>query len=125
MWLPILALAGLIWVPGDIGGWPRLCLHLSMTALVAAVVVPERHALLGLFRNKVAAHIGMISYGMYLLHQLCYAPVAKVVGREGGWTTTPLFFLLGTIATVIVSTISYRTFESFFLRLKGRFERKR
>ena len=36
-----------------------------------------------------------------------------------------LFFLLGTIATVIVSTISYRTFESFFLRLKGRFERKR
>jgi hypothetical protein len=27
--------------------------------------------------------------------------------------------------TVIVATISYRTFESFFLRLKGRFERQR
>ncbi|MEZ5966593.1 MAG: acyltransferase [Planctomycetota bacterium] len=124
VWLPIAALAGLVWIPGDIGGWPRLCIHLTMAALVAAVVVPERHALMGLFRHRLVRHIGMISYGMYLLHQLCYIPVARVVGREPGWKT-PVFFALGTVATVVVATFSYRTFESYFLRLKTRFERKR
>lgn len=122
--LPLLALAALVFVPGDIAGWPRLCIHLSMTFLVAAVVVPQDHALSALFRNRVAVHIGTISYGMYLLHGLCLIGTSFILGRREPDVVLP-FFLIGTALTVIVATASYRWFERPFLRLKTRFERRR
>ena len=116
--LPVAALAALIWVPGDIGGLPRLCIHLSMAALVAAVVVPPKHALMGLFRNRLVVHVGAISYGVYLLHQLCNVSVYKLLGQMSGPWHTPAFFVLSTTITVLVATMSFRTFETFFARFK-------
>ncbi len=123
IWLPLLALGGLVCVPGDLAGWPRLSIHLTMAVLVAAVVAPADHALSRLLRCKPAVHIGMVSYGMYLLHQLCFIAVGRLINREND-NVLP-FFVLGTIVTVIVCTISFRTFEAFFMRLKKRFERQR
>ena len=121
IWWPLLALGGIVCVPGDIGGWPRLCIHMAMAALLAAVVVPADHALSRFLRWRPVAHIGMVSYGMYLLHQLCLIAVGRLINREND--DVYLFFALGTVLTVLVATVSFRTLEAFFLRLKGRFAR--
>lgn len=121
--LPAAALAGLVFVPGDIGGWPRLAIHVSMTVLVAAVVVNERHWGSALCRWRPVAHIGVVSYGMYLLHQLCLIPTEKVLARLGTTDVVP-FFVCGSAVTVLVATISYRTLERYFLGLKKRWERR-
>lgn len=122
--LPLAVLIGLMWVPGDIAGWPRVCIHSAMTLLVAAVVVPTDHALSGFFRNKIAVHIGTISYGMYLLHGLCLIGTKTLLGRRDPEVVVP-FFLIGTLITIVVATASYRFFEKPFLRLKTKFERRR
>jgi peptidoglycan/LPS O-acetylase OafA/YrhL len=121
IFVPLAALAALVCVPGDIGGARRLCIHLAMTLLVAAVVVPPDHALASVLRHRAVVHVGTISYGMYLTHQLCLVPVARLIGRDpehGVW-----FFLLGTAVTVLVATITFRTFEVHFLRWKTSFAR--
>jgi peptidoglycan/LPS O-acetylase OafA/YrhL len=64
--------------------------------------------------------VGVISYGVYLLHQLCAGVVRPVLGVEDG----PLLFL-GTVPTVlVVAWLSFRFFETPLLRLKRRFERE-
>src|SRR5690606_12572881 len=123
VFLPLVALAALVCVPGDLAGWPRAAIYVAMTALIAAVVVPEDHALSSVLRHRAVVHVGTVSYGMYLLHQLCFVPVARLLGRDpahGVW-----FFLLGTAVTVAVATLSYRSFESRFLRRKARWVPRR
>src|SRR5690606_24618374 len=39
VFLPLVALAALVCVPGDLAGWPRAAIYVAMTALIAAVVV--------------------------------------------------------------------------------------
>ena len=74
-----------------------------------------------LLRWRVLAYIGSISYGMYLLHML----VKNVVGR--GLKVAHLgdsqFVLFGLtlLGAVVVAGLSFRYFESFFLRRKQRF----
>jgi peptidoglycan/LPS O-acetylase OafA/YrhL len=123
IWLPLLALAGLVCIPGDTAGPLRLSIHLAMVALVAAVVVPRDHALSGVLRNKLVVHIGAVSYGMYLLHGLCFVAVGRVLNREND--DVLLFFVLSTLLTWGVATVSFRTVEAFFLHLKTRFARPR
>jgi peptidoglycan/LPS O-acetylase OafA/YrhL len=115
--VPLAALLALTFVPGDIGGLPRLAIHASMTALVAAVVVREDHGLRGPLRVPLIVHMGVVSYGMYLLHQPCLVLTGKLLQRAGV-DSLPVFFLLGTMFTVLAATASFRWFESFFLRQK-------
>jgi len=122
--LPLSILAAAVWIPGDIAGWPRLLIHAAMTLLVAAVVIPEHHALAGLFRDPLVVHIGTISYGMYLLHGLCLIATHQLLGRRDPGVVG-LFFAAGTVLTVVVASLSHVYFERPFLRLKRRFERRR
>lgn len=122
--LPLGALAALVWVPGDIAGWPRLAIHLAMTWLVAAAVARTNHGLASALRQRLVVHIGAISYGMYLLHGLCLIATHALLGRRDPGVVVP-FFVVGTLLTVVVATASHRYFERPFLRLKTRFERRR
>jgi peptidoglycan/LPS O-acetylase OafA/YrhL len=88
-----------------------------MTLLVAAVVVPEEHTGARLLRHPLVAHVGVVSYGMYLLHQLCFLAVGRVLGRA---PDVLAFFLAGTALTLALATVSYRWFEAPFLRAKAR-----
>lgn len=115
----VLALAA--W-PGSLTGAPRFAIHLAMTALVAACVVREDNGLAGPLRFGPAARIGAVSYGVYLYHLFAMHAVGRVGDAFGGIESNALRFA-GTLAiTVAVAEISYRAFESRFLRLKARFE---
>jgi peptidoglycan/LPS O-acetylase OafA/YrhL len=93
--------------------------------VVLSCVQSERHILAGLFRWKPLVAIGSVSYGMYLMHLLCNHTIRLVAGRvhlsglaAGGW----LEFAATTVVSFVVAMISFRYYESIFLRLKTKFE---
>lgn len=112
--------------PGqDISGFPRIGSHLSFAALLASCVVREDHALAAGLRFPLLARIGVVSYGMYILHQPCLhvaTAVLKRLGRGGDGVT---LFVTTLVLTVAVAEMSYRYFETPMLRFKRRFETAR
>lgn len=65
-------------------------------------------------------HLGKISYGLYVFHQSCLAVCWKDHPSAGGAIAAKL---AGFFFTIVVAMLSYRYFESPFLRLKERFAR--
>ncbi len=102
-------------------GGPLQLIHLAAALMIGACVYREDHWLAGLLKWRVLAHLGAVSYGMYLMHML----VKNVVGRALSLlhvTPSPyLIFVLTVIGTVVVATLSFRHFESIFLRKKSQF----
>jgi peptidoglycan/LPS O-acetylase OafA/YrhL len=94
--------------------------HLAMTALVGAVVIREDNLLAPVLRWRPIAHIGVVSYGMYLLHMLCCNLARRVLERAR--IHQPLApFIATTAVTIVVASVSFRYYESFFLRLKDKY----
>ena len=122
-WAPvfILALLGLALVdlPTDISGWPRICIHWLMVALVASCVIQERHRLRTILSLWLLRRIGIVSYGIYLYHLLVEHLVLKAAGRVGITSHVPVFTAV-IIATWLAAELSYWAFESRFLALKSR-----
>jgi len=123
-WAPVIALALVVLAclhpAEDISGLPRTLIHFALTALVAACVVQERHALRGILASWLLRRIGVVSYGIYLYHLIVMHFVTK--GMERFETSSHLLaFAVTTIATWGAAELSYRLFESRFLALKSRF----
>ena len=116
-----LLILGLIWLPSDLSGWPRLSIHVLLTALLASCVVREDHGLAALCAWKPVARIGVLSYGLYLWHLFALDPAARLVAR--GLLPPALLFPATLIGSVLIAECSYRLFETRFLKLKHRFAR--
>jgi peptidoglycan/LPS O-acetylase OafA/YrhL len=67
----------------------------------------------GIARNPIFVHLGRISYGLYIFHE----PALLIGHRLAPALTVPL----GTSMTITMAMVSYRWFETPFLRLKDRF----
>jgi peptidoglycan/LPS O-acetylase OafA/YrhL len=103
-------------------GLPLAVIWLLMVALVGAVVIRESNGLAPFLRWRPVAHIGLVSYGMYLFHMLSYHAVKRllaVAGLEQSW----LWFPATVIVATLVATLSFRYYESWFLHLKSRYAR--
>lgn len=120
---PLLLVALVIYanlLPAEISGLPRLGIHLLMVLLLAACVVREDHGLRPLLTWAPVARIGALSYGIYLFHQICLGGARAVAGKIGlGHPVVVL--VLGSIGVWIMAELSFRFYESRFLRLKERF----
>lgn len=99
----------------------NLLVHLAAAAFVGSCVFREDHLLAPVLRVRVLAYIGSISYGMYLLHMLVKNVVARALGVAGLADSRLLVFALTLLGAVVVAGLSFRYFESFFLRRKQRF----
>lgn len=98
-------------------------------ALFFAFVILEQNFALHSFKKfgdwNFIARLGTISYGLYLLHPLC------LMASEIGWRYLPVeqhaFWvhivrgIIALILCIVVSMISFRFFESFFLKWKTKF----
>jgi peptidoglycan/LPS O-acetylase OafA/YrhL len=107
-------------------GWgqlPAFVTHALFAALVLACVVREDHLLQGLMQLRWVGYIGMISYGMYMLHMLCKNVSTKLLKAAGLPTDTLLVFGLTMALSVVAAGLSFRYYESIFLRLKRVHER--
>jgi peptidoglycan/LPS O-acetylase OafA/YrhL len=102
-------------------GWPKLTICLLMTILVGSTVVREDHVLAPLLAWRPIAELGVVSYGMYLLH----LPVQMLVDGPAHHFGLPdlLRFVVIVVGTVIAAELSYRYYETPFLKLKRRFAR--
>lgn len=102
-----------VWVPD----MPHLLQALCMVLLVVACCIREDHGLAGPLRLRPVAWVGVVSYGLYLLHMLVLNVVRRVLPWEEPWVVC-----LGMlVVSVAVASVSYRFFETPFLRLKERF----
>jgi peptidoglycan/LPS O-acetylase OafA/YrhL len=104
-------------------GAPWFTIHVALAMLVVACCMREDHALAPLLRLPVLAYLGTISYGLYLLHMLCKNFVGKAFAFAGVELGAFSYFLATLLLSIVVAGLSYRYFESPFLRMKGRFER--
>jgi peptidoglycan/LPS O-acetylase OafA/YrhL len=103
----------------DIRGWPRLLIQVVMTLLLASCVIREDDWLNRLLGVPAVRRIGVISYGMYLYHQFAAHAARLMVGGEKA--APPFSFFLITLAlTCVAAELSFRFYETPFLRLKDR-----
>jgi peptidoglycan/LPS O-acetylase OafA/YrhL len=118
-----LACAALVILLLAIPGMKIFLIHLALVALVAACVLREDHALSGPMRWAPAAFIGSISYGMYLLHMLSANAAEKLLAAGAISSHGYAVFPLALVITTCAAYVSFRYFETPFLRLKSRFGR--
>jgi peptidoglycan/LPS O-acetylase OafA/YrhL len=92
-----------------------------MVFVVVSVCLVERTPLHPVLQCRPLAFVGVISYGVYLLHMLSANIVRSVLHEQLG---IPVFVAtLGTV--VVVAYLSFRLFETPLLKLKRRFESSR
>jgi len=72
--------------------------------------------------NKVFNYLGNISYGLYMYHIIAIA-LAIVISRSIGYISGWFICLLSLFFTIGLAAVSYRYFETFFLKLKTKFSK--
>lgn len=69
--------------------------------------------------NSITNYLGSISYGLYMFHAIAVVVAIKIgVYFSSNWIIYPLTFIMA----IIVSHISYKYFEKYFLHYKARFQ---
>ena len=91
-----------------------------MTLLLGSAVVREDHLLMPLLTAPPLVRIGVLSYGMYLLHMLCRHGSRVVLDKLGCTAEWPLFPVTLAV-TLAVAWLSFTFYETRFLKLKDRF----
>ena len=74
--------------------------------------------------TPVLNFLGKISYGIYMYHMMCIGIAFAIVRAVGGNAIVQniLLYILSIGLTILISWLSFDYFESFFLRLKPRFQ---
>jgi peptidoglycan/LPS O-acetylase OafA/YrhL len=120
-WAPVVVLGALVLVcnlvPGGLQGWPRLSIQFLMTVLLASCVVREDHRLRPVLKSPPLRRIGVISYGIYLYHQVALFIGLVVLTRTGLRFPLDLFWLC-LLFSWLIAELSYRYYETPFLSLK-------
>jgi peptidoglycan/LPS O-acetylase OafA/YrhL len=70
--------------------------------------------------NNIFNYLGKISYGLYMYHPICIVLSLKLA-IYFQFTSNWLLYPLSAFLTILTASISYKYFESKFLRLKNRF----
>lgn len=108
------------------GFWSNLLLSGSFAWLIIHISLNEK-SLIGL-NNRVLNFLGEISYGIYMYHMLVIFGIILILKNKlalmSDSSATILFYFLVTIGTILVSFVSKKLFEDYFLRLKAKFEPK-
>jgi peptidoglycan/LPS O-acetylase OafA/YrhL len=95
----------------------------TLFLLMILLNVSDNHAV---FRDKFFSFLGDISYGIYMYHPLVLFFVFTF-GSSWFSNLTPLLYnfvlyALVIVITIVISYLSFRYFEEYFLKMKGRFE---
>jgi peptidoglycan/LPS O-acetylase OafA/YrhL len=117
----LVALVLLANAPVDIAGGLRLGIHVVMVLLLGSLVV-RSDTLGGLLTWGPIVRIGLVSYGVYLLHMFVRHGAVAVLDRSPLRVPGDLFVLV-VLGTWLAAELSFRVFESRFLALKKRFAR--
>ncbi|OJH34776.1 acyltransferase family protein [Cystobacter ferrugineus] len=100
---------------------PLVVSSLLFTALTVAMCIRPRHVLAPLVEHPALRYVGSISYGIYLMHMLALNLVRRLVPHDVVPSPLVVHYVLTLAVSIGLATLSYRYFESPFLRLKNRF----
>lgn len=115
--LVLIALLAPVGKLGTLGPW------FTIPLVVGACVIREDNGLRPILAFRPAAYIGLVSYGMYMFNTLVLGVLNAPMSKAG--ILHPLLrFAIALVTTVLVAGISYKYFESPFLRLKRRGQQK-
>lgn len=103
---------------GAIAPWSLLTVHLLMTALVVAVCLREDHWLAPVLGSRPLAHVGLVSYGIYLVNVPCVQLARRLA------ETTIDVFIIGLAFSVALASLMYVLVERPFLALRDRRHRR-
>jgi peptidoglycan/LPS O-acetylase OafA/YrhL len=92
-------------------------------AFLVSCVIQENHRLRRFLNWAPLSYTGKVSYGLYLLHMLCNAGIALLSKKAGIQLGPASIFIVVMILSLVIASLSFHTFERFFLQLKPRFER--
>lgn len=95
--------------------WGYSLLNLTSVLLIACVL--NYKIFKGFFESRGLVYCGKISFGLYIWHP-AIQEICKGLNVAGQPIRGLAGFVLSTILTLLVATISYYTLESYFLRLK-------
>ena len=70
--------------------------------------------------NKLLNYLGNISYGLYMYHPIGIV-LAISIAVSINLTTNWLLYPLSLVLTIIFAGLSYKYYESFFLKFKKKF----
>ncbi|MHC4261835.1 MAG: acyltransferase family protein [Planctomycetota bacterium] len=107
--------------PDDISGPSRLVTQILMTLLIGSVVVREDTALRPLLTLRPVVYLGTISYGLYLLHMFGVSTALSLGERIPALDNFLARITITTAVATVLATLSFRYFETPFLKLKERF----
>jgi peptidoglycan/LPS O-acetylase OafA/YrhL len=96
----------------------RQITEVLMVVVVVATCIVEWTPLHPILRWRPLAFVGVISYGVYLLHNFCANMARIATGEEQGI----LVFAVTLVTVVVVAYLSFRFFETPLLKLKRRYE---
>ena len=102
-------------------GAPLLAIHLVMAALVGAVCLSEDNGLARALCAPLVRHVGVVSYGVYLLHVAVITLVKHAL--PGPEPRAAAVFAVAAPLSVALATLCHRHFERPFLALRDRLRR--
>jgi peptidoglycan/LPS O-acetylase OafA/YrhL len=102
-------------------GVPLLAFDAALALLVATLVVSPRSGLDRLLGHAAALHVGLVSYGIYLLHVPALGVVRAGIGACVDKPPPPwMVFAFGLPLAIGAATLAHRYVERPFLRRSGR-----
>jgi peptidoglycan/LPS O-acetylase OafA/YrhL len=124
-WSALAALLATAAISSNADVWRYTVVPVASAVLIAGVVVRPSMPAAALLGQRWVRHVGVVSYGIYVLHPLCLHAVQRGLGGGAGARLDGLFeFALGAPLAVLVASASFAWFERPFLRLKDRFRGK-
>lgn len=96
---------------------PEQITQVLMVLVVLSVCITERTLFHGFLTARLLAYVGVISYGIYLMHMLCANTVRFLFTEDYGIH----IFALTSLLTIAVAAVSFRIIESPILRFGRRF----
>jgi peptidoglycan/LPS O-acetylase OafA/YrhL len=104
--------------------------HTFVEGLIAAVIMMNISTNMKFpikLENRVFNYLGNISYGIYLFHNICIISILNLLMyhthlSENVFMFNLMLYSLSIIATIVLSALSYKYIENYFLVLKRKFE---
>jgi peptidoglycan/LPS O-acetylase OafA/YrhL len=104
--------------------WSFTLLNLFFASVILYLVTKgvnmKRYSIIRLLQLPVLVNIGKVSYGMYVFHWAVWVYLFQRLFPEGGMAHW-LLFIPYAFVVYGVAWLSYRFYESYFLKLKDRF----
>lgn len=96
--------------------------HMITIAFFLFVIAEQTFSVNKLFSlgsSVIFTRMGKISYGLYLIHMIVITTTTSIFSNNSQWIFLQVVFVL--LVTVLLSELSYRFFESPFLKRKDQF----